>query len=149
MTLASVGSKDVAGWLANFGCIALTMYSKAFRYFDCRSRLSIDSNKGTCHATPPRHPFDQQSGSPRHSSVHVFPPRWFVPVRQSVRYHGPPSSETGTPYRLIGATLVLKANPKLLPAQAQSIVFSNGLSRNGLRSRGWLVLSWTRTRARR
>jgi len=33
MTLVSVGSKDVAGWLANFGCIASTMYSKAFRYF--------------------------------------------------------------------------------------------------------------------
>ena len=63
MTLASVGSKNVAGWLANFGCIASTMYSKAFRYFDCRNRLSIDSNTGTCHATPPRHPFDQQSGS--------------------------------------------------------------------------------------
>ena len=64
----------------------------------------------------------------------------FSHFRQSVRYLSPPSSETGTPYRLIGATLVLKANPKLLPAQAQSIVLSHGLSRNGLRSRGWLVL---------
>ena len=73
----------------------------------------------------------------------------FSHFRQSVRYLGPPSSETGIPYRLLGAALFLKVNPKLLPGQAQSIVLSHGLSRNGLRSRGWLVLSWTRTRARR
>jgi len=73
----------------------------------------------------------------------------FSHFRQSVRYLGPPSSETGTPYRLIGAALFLKVNPKLLPGQAQSIVLSHDSSRNSLRSRGWLVLSWTRTRARR
>ena len=87
-----------------------------------------------------------------HRTVHLGRSLCEVPFsyfRQSVRYLGPPSSESYMSYRLLRATLVLKVNPKLIPAQAQSIVLSHDLTRNGLRSRGWLVLSWTRTRARR
>jgi len=87
-----------------------------------------------------------------HRTVYLGRSLWEIPFsyfRQSVRYLGPLSSETGLPYSLLRGTFVPKVNLKLIPAQAQSIVLSHDLTRIGLRSRGWLVLSWTRTRARR